>query len=69
MIIFWKSGGVVVGLENGSKCWNADMVGTKLSGVSWSPDSKFMFLLEYSGKIVAYDCKGEKIVRGTTYYT
>lgn len=55
-------GAVIVGSVEGSRIWGKELKKTTLTGVQWSPNSKFLLFTIKTGEVHLYDCDGNFMV-------
>lgn len=55
-------GAVIVGSVEGSRIWGKELKKTTLTGVQWSPNSKFLLFTIKTGEVHLYDSDGNFMV-------
>lgn len=55
-------GAVIVGSVEGSRLWGKELKKLMLTGVQWSPNSKFLLFTIKTGEVHLYDSDGNFIV-------
>lgn len=55
-------GAVIVGSVEGSRIWGKELKKLVLTGVQWSPDSKFILFTIKTGEVHLYDSDGNFVV-------
>ncbi|XP_050539955.1 WD repeat-containing protein 35 isoform X2 [Daktulosphaira vitifoliae] len=56
--IVYEDGAIIVGSVEGSRIWGKELKKIILSGVQWSPNSKFLIFTTKTGEIHLYDSDG-----------
>lgn len=55
-------GAVIVGSVEGSRIWGKELKKLSLTGVQWSPNSKFLLFTIKTGEVHLYDSEGNFVV-------
>lgn len=55
-------GAVIVGSVEGSRIWGKELKKLSLTGVQWSPNSKFLLFTIKTGEVHLYDSDGNFVV-------